>query len=121
MKKLLALLLIGAILCTFPVAANTEDAEDISQFFHIAYAMYDGYELFGEVEIPDGVYFIRASFFLPENQFFVLIIPISREGLFQQHIAVNCQYIAIGIVDSPAAMIPGKGTVFKTAAVSFIW
>ena len=120
MKKLLALLLIGAILCAFPIAANTEDAEDVSQFFHIAYAMYDGYELFGEVEIPDGTWFVRASFFLPGNQFFVLIIPISREGLFQLHIAVNCEHIAIGIVDSPAAMVPGKGAVFKTAIVSFI-
>ncbi len=118
MKKLIALLLVGAILFSVPLVANTED--DIAQYFHVAYAMYDGIELFGEVEIPDGVFFIRASFFLPGNQFFVLIIPISREGLFQQHIAVNCEYIAIGIVDSPAAIVPGQGAVFKTAAVSFI-
>ena len=120
MKKLLALLLIGAILCAVPICANTEDTEDISQYFHIAYAMYDGIELFGEVEIPDGTYFIRAAFFLPSYEFFVLIIPISREGLFQLRIAVNCESIVIGIADSPSALVPGQGTIYKTAAVSII-
>ena len=120
MKKLLSLLLVGAILFAVPVAVNTEETEDISQYFHIAYVLYDGYELFGGVEIPDGTWFVRASFFLPGNQFFVLIIPISREGLFQQHISVNCEHIAIEIVDSPAAIVPGHGTVFKTAVVSRI-
>ena len=118
MKKLLSILLVGVILCAVPISADTED--DISQYFHIAYAMYDGYELFGEVETPDGTYFIRATFVPPSHEFFVLIIPISREGLFQLYISVRCEYIAIGIVDCPSAICPGQGAVFKTAVVSFI-
>ena len=120
MKKLLALLLIGAILCTFPVAANTEDAEDISQLFHVAYAFYDGLELFGEVEIPDGHFYIRATFFLPCNEFFVLTFPISREGTFSFFIAVNCEHISIVIVDRESALAPGSGTFYKSAPVKMI-
>ena len=118
MKKLLALLLVGAILSAVPILADTED--DISQYFHIAYAMYDGIELFGEVEIPDGTYFIRATFLLPSYEFFVLIIPISREGLFALRIAVRCEQIVIGIVDRPSALVPGEGTIYETAAVTLI-
>lgn len=120
MKKLLALLLVGAIICTVPIVANTEDAEDISQFFHVAYAFYDGLELFGEVEIPDGIYFVRASFFLPGNQFFVVIVPISREGLFELEIAIVCEYAAVVIVDSPAAIVPENGIYYESAPVTLI-
>ena len=119
MKKLMALLLIGAILCSVPVVAGTED--DTSQFFHIAYAAYDGSELFGEVEIPDGVFFIRATFFLPCNQFFVVIVPISREGLFELEIAVVCEYAAVVIVDSPAAIVPGNGVYYESAPVTLFY
>ncbi len=121
MKKLLSLLLIGAILCaTIPVSADTEDAEDISQFFHIAYAFYDGCELFGEVEIPDGDFYIRATFFLPCNQFFVLTFPISREGTFSFFIAVICESVSIVIVDRESALAPGSGTFYKSAPVKLI-
>ena len=121
MKKLISLLLIGAILCaTIPVSAYTEDTEDISQFFHVAYAFYDGCELFGEVEIPDGDYYIRATFFLPGDQFFVLTFPISREGTFSFFIAVNCEYISIVIVDSESALAPGSGTFYESAPVKMI-
>ena len=119
MKKLLVLLLIGAILCSAPFAAGTED--DTSQFFHIAYAAYDGYELFGEVETPDGVFFVRATFFLPCNQFFVVIVPISREGLFELEIAVVCEYAAVVIVDSPAAIVPGNGVCYESAPVTLFY
>ena len=118
MKKLLPLLLVLVILCAVPISAGTE--EDPSQYFHIAYAMYDGYELFGEVEIPDGTYFIRATFFLPCSHFFVVIIPISREGLFQLDISVNCEFVAVVIVDSPAALVPGNGTFYEAAPVQLI-
>jgi len=118
MKKLLSLLLVGVILCAVPITADTED--DISQYFHIAYALYDGYELFGEVEIPDGVFFIRATFFLPCSQFFVVIVPISREGLFELEIAVVCEFAAIVIVDSPAAIVPGNGIYYESAQVTLI-
>ena len=121
MKKLLSLLLIGVILCTtIPVAAHTENEEDISQFFHIAYAYYDGTELFGEVEIPDGDFYIRATFFLPCEQFFVLTFPISREGTFSFFIAVNCESISISIVDRETTLAPGSGLFYKSAPVKLI-
>ena len=119
MKKLMALLLIVVILCSAPVVAGTEDAT--SQIFHIAYAAYDGFELFGKVEIPDGVFFIRATFFLPCNQFFVVIVPISREGLFELEIAVVCEYAAVVIVDSPAAVVPGNGVYYESAPVTLFY
>lgn len=120
MKKLFVLLLVGAILCAVPACANTAYDEDISQYVYIKYAMYDGLELFGDVEIPDGVFFVRASFFLARDEAVILIIPISREGLFQIDITGNFNYIAVGIVDSPCAIVPGCGTVYKTASVTFI-
>ena len=120
MKRIIAVLIAGIMLCIIPCAAVTNGDEDISQYVHIKYAMYDGAELFGDVEIPDGVFFVRASFFLAKDEAVILIIPISREGLFQIDIAGNFVYIAIGIVDSPCAIVPGCGTVYKTAVVSMI-
>lgn len=117
MKKLLAFLLVILFLCTLPGAGV---AEEISQSVHIVYAGYDGMELFGQVEIPDGVFFVRASFFLPNDLFFVIVFPISREGLFQLYIAVPCTNIAISIVDSPCALIPDHGTFYDAAPVTLI-
>ena len=118
MKKLLALFLAVIMLCSVHTSTGAE--EDISQYVHIAYAGYDGVELFGEVEIPDGQFFIRATFFLPGNFFFVIIFPISREGLFQLYIDVDCEFITIQVVDSPMALLPMHGTVYASAPVSFI-
>lgn len=116
MKKLLALALVAALVCL----VTGISAEENEQSFHVEYAMYDGIELFGSVEIPDGTYFIRAAFFLRDGTFFVVIVPISREGLFQLPIAVNCACAVISIVDSPSAIIPGQGTIYKTEAVKLI-
>jgi hypothetical protein len=120
MKKLLAALLAGILLCLTPCVAVTNGDEDISQYIHIKYAMYDGLELFGDVEIPDGDFYIRATFFLPGDQYFVLIVPISREGLFQAYIAVCCESATIAVVDRPSAIVPGCGIWYLSAPVTMI-
>ena len=114
MKKLLALLLAGAILCSVPLLGAADGA------FHMDYAGYDGQELFGRAEVPDGAYFIRAVFFLPDATFFVMIIPISIEGTFSLDIAVSCVYLAVGIVDSPCAIVPGYSEIHAPTVVDFI-
>lgn len=114
MKMLLSLLLVGAILCSVPLFAVADGA------FHMDYAGYDGEELFGRVEIPPGVFFIRAVFFLPDQTCFAMIIPISPEGTFSLDIAVSCVYLAIGIVDSPCAIVPGYGEIHAPTVVPFI-
>lgn len=117
MKKLFALILAVIILFSIPCIVNSED---IAQYVHIAYAGYDGAELFGEVEIPDGQFFIRATFFLPGNTFFVVIFPISREGLFELDIYVDCEHIAIQVVDTASAYVPLTYTAYAAASVTFI-
>ena len=118
MKKLFALFLAVIMLCSVHTSTGAE--EDISQYVHIAYAGYDGAELFGEVEIPDGQFFIRATFFMPGNTFFVVIFPISREGLFQLDIYVDCEHIAVQVVDTAAAFVPLTYTPYAAAAVTYI-
>lgn len=87
---------------------------------HIEYAVYDGMEFEGRAEIQDGQYFARISFFLEGDINIAVIVPVSREGLFQLDIASNCKYAVAAIVDSPMALLPGHGIVYDTIEVQIL-
>ena len=87
------------------------------EHIHIAYAYYYRNELFGWAEMIDGVYFARVTFFLSNSAWFVLIIPVDKDGSFSLDIAVNCESIVIAIVDSPMALDPTQGIFYDAKTV----
>ena len=118
MKRLCALILALCFLVGFIFSAALASID--SPPVHIQYALYDGFSLEGRVETGEGLYFARTTFFLRNNQYFILIVPISREGLFLADIACDCVSAVVWIVDSPCALVPGQGIFYAGEEVTLL-
>ena len=120
MKKIYALML-AFYLFVCPIwNSGSMENEGLPIYIYIQYAVYDGFSLEGRAEIGEGTYFARATFFLPNDQCFVLIIPISREGLFLADIACNCVSAVVWIVDSPCALVSSQGVFYAGKEVALL-
>ncbi len=118
MKKLCALFL--ALYLLVGSACNLCFTESEEPSVYIQYVIYDGFSLEGRADLVDDVFFARISFVLRCGGGFVAIVPISREGLFQLDIACDCVYAAVDIVDSPCALVPGRGIVYASTEVELL-
>ena len=113
MKKIFVIFLTLMMLCaTLPPCA----AEEINP--RIVHASYNGFELFGVAEIPEEKeMWVRLTFFLPGNEFFLLFAPIEPDGTFRAYVLADCEHLAVQIVDDPYAIVPGQYTVYDASGV----
>ena len=116
MKKLISLILALCLVLTVPLlpaAAETHRP-------HTVYACYNGHEVFGLVDVPEGdetEYWARLTFFLEDsNAFFLLFCPIQPDGTFQCNISANVRHLSIQIVDDPKADLPGTYNCYDALA-----
>ena len=119
MKKLISMILALALVfaLTMPALAESIPIDDLPKAqarAHAVYTCYNGSEVYGLMEVPeDGVeYWVRLTFFLPHDDFFLLIVPIGPDGTFQAYICTDCVHLAVQIVDEPCAIAPGSFTVY---------
>ena len=106
MKKLISLLLALCLALALLLPAWAETHRP-----HTVYACYNGHEVFGLVDVPEGdetEYWARLTFFLEDSNAFVLLFcPVQPDGTFQCGISANVLHLSIQIVDNPLAMVPG--------------
>ena len=57
---------------------------------------------------------VRLTFFLPGNEFFLLFAPIEPDGTFRAYVLADCEHLAVQIVDDPYAIVPGQYTVLSS-------
>ena len=123
---------LAAAVTGFAVPAQAEDAyapnaEDaVVTDPHIIHVNYTDNQLYALVELPeDGfAYFMRVTFFLPGNTYFVIVQPIAEDGTLDLRIACYAEYISMEIVDRLDALYPGTywhfgGTGFRTHHAGF--
>lgn len=93
-------------------APNPEDAAVTEP--HIIYTHYTSEWLYALVDLPeDGAeYFMRITFFIPGNMFFVLVLPIADDGTFFFWISCPAEYVAMQVADRQDALIPGTYTPY---------
>lgn len=124
---------LAAVVTGFAVPAQAEDAaldvEDVAVTDpHIIHVKYTDYQLYALVELPeDGfAYFMRVTFFLPGNAYFVIVQPVAEDGTLDLRIACYAEYISMEIVDRLDALVPGTyghfgGTGFMTHHAGFAY
>lgn len=109
-----------AVVTGFAVPALSEDAyapdpEDVIVTVpHIVHTHYTEEWLFALVDLPeDGAeYFMRITFFIPGNTFFILVLPIEADGTLFFYITCDTEYIAMQVVDRMDAIIPDSYTAY---------
>lgn len=110
-KVILSTLFIVAIFCF--ATLNTAQTEPVPDTPHVVYTYYDGVEMTGLAEIPDGgEYYVRLTFFIEGDRFFILFAPIDQNGEFHTYVVANCERLVVQVVDNPHAIQPGSYTVY---------
>jgi len=98
----LLIVIYGGIL--FAMAANAEETP------HVVYTHYNGTELFGIAEAPDG-WWARVTMYIDDDSYFVLFAPILPNGTFQAWIFSMCRYITVAVTDYPIIHAQAQGAV----------
>ena len=123
---------LAAVVTGFAVPAQAEDAyvPDVDDVVvtdpHIIHVKYTDYQLYALVELPEDGFacFMRVTFFLPGNTYFVIVQPIAEDGTLDLRISCYAEYISMEIVDRLDALVPGTyghfgGTGFMTHHAGF--
>lgn len=121
MKRLIVFLLIVSLL-VLPLAAFA--VEDM-RTPHFTYFRYTNELVYGVIESPgdaasdSNCYFVRMIFYLPQGDFFVLIVPV-EDGAFHAWISCRASCITLELVDENSAFGPGK-TVYDMWTIKIQW
>ena len=116
LRSIIALFLALILVSSFTWSAYAEQAQDEVQIHpHIIYTISTSEGISGIVDLPEdgNAYFVRITFFLPYNTFFVVILPIV-DGEFDLRICCSAEYISMQLVDEPDAFLPGTYTVYDS-------
>lgn len=109
MMKYVALVL-AALIATSSLLPSDVQGEGT---FVIKDVTYYDYELKGEVIVPQGEYYVRITLFLEGDRYIVLTDKI-QDHQFCVHVAANCEYVAVMIVDRLNAFSPGTFTSYAS-------
>ncbi len=121
MKKLKSIqaLLLALILCvSLAGGVRAENGDDAAIYEpHFVHVHYTEETLHGIVDAPsDGPYFVRVTFILPTNTFFVIVTPV-KDWEFCIRIACVAEYVAMELVDRQDAFCPGTYTAYDAIGI----
>lgn len=114
LRNILALMLAMVICVSLTGIAQAENGDDAVIYEpHFVHVHYTEETLHGIVDVPvDGLaYFVRATFILPQNAFFVVITPVQD---YEFCIWIDCaaEYVALELVDRQDAFCSGTYTAY---------
>ena len=78
---------------------------------HIVYTRYDGAELFGIAEVPDGEYYAKVTMYIEGYRYFILFVPIQPDGTFQSWLWADCYYMTVSVTEYPLPAECACGTI----------
>lgn len=105
--------LVGLMVALVMLAASNypayaEEAQEIEP--RIVYAEYNGEELFGLAQIPQGgKWWARVMMYEPPGAYVIVFVPIMADGTFALRMWANITYMVASVVDAPTVYAEHTG------------
>lgn len=98
-KILVFILSLALFLAAFVFTARAEETTAP----HIVYTRFTMDGLYGLVDLPDdgNTYYMRFTFFLPGDTYFVMLSPVPDAGYFYIWISCHSEHITMELIGRP--------------------
>ena len=74
----------------------------------------------GHVFTDKDGYYIRATLFYKDNYYFIVVIPVGENGVWELLIRGDVEHASLQVVDRPDAFVPGEYIVYDCMGIDFI-